>query len=350
MCGRGVDQILAHPGDPAVFEPWVRSAEEYVRLAELRSGPVPRRVAASYVWGVTPHVLADHPPAAMIVNLETAVTDRGRPWPGKGIHYRMHPANADVLATGGIDVAVLANNHVMDWSEPGLMQTLDVLRAVGIQTTGAGFDQGEAWRPARVPCAGRDVVVLGVCDAESGVPAEWAAGKRPGVAYLGDLSHRTADTIGGILASAGPGISVASLHWGDNWGYQVTRGRRRFAHRLIDAGVDLVHGHSSHHPIGIEIYRGHLILYGCGDLITDYEGIRGREEYRGDLGGLYLPTLDTTSGELLDLVIAPTQMRRFRIERPEPGDVIWLANVLDRESKSLGTHIEVEERNLRVRW
>ena len=51
----------------------------------------------------------------------------------------------------------------------------------------------------------------------------------------------------------------------------------RFAHRLIDGGVDLVHGHSSHHPRPIEVFRGKLVLYGCGDCINDYEGISGHQ-------------------------------------------------------------------------
>jgi poly-gamma-glutamate capsule biosynthesis protein CapA/YwtB (metallophosphatase superfamily) len=62
---------------------------------------------------------------------------------------------------------------------------------------------------------------------------------------------------------------VASVHWGPNWGYQIAESQRRFARGLIDAGVDLVHGHSSHHPIGMELYRDPLICYGCGDFVND---------------------------------------------------------------------------------
>jgi poly-gamma-glutamate synthesis protein (capsule biosynthesis protein) len=72
-------------------------------------------------------------------------------------------------------------------------------------------------------------------------------------------------------------IVVVSIHWGPNWGYHVPSSHRRFARALIDrAGVHVIHGHSSHHPLGIEVYRNRPILYGCGDLINDYEGIRCR--------------------------------------------------------------------------
>ena len=73
-------------------------------------------------------------------------------------------------------------------------------------------------------------------------------------------------------------IIVLSIHWGDNWGFEIPDDHRRFAYRMIDdAGVQLVHGHSSHHVKGIEVHDGHPIIYGCGDLLSDYEGIRGHE-------------------------------------------------------------------------
>ena len=74
-------------------------------------------------------------------------------------------------------------------------------------------------------------------------------------------------------------LIVVSIHWGSNWGYEVPEEQRRFAHALIDrAGVSVIHGHSSHHPKAIEIYRDRLILHGCGDFLNDYEGIKGYEE------------------------------------------------------------------------
>ena len=76
-------------------------------------------------------------------------------------------------------------------------------------------------------------------------------------------------------------LIIVSVHWGSNWGYDVPEEQRRFAHALIDkAGVSVVHGHSSHHPKAIEVYRDRLILYGCGDFLNDYEGIKGYEELK----------------------------------------------------------------------
>src|SRR5262249_61610688 len=120
----------------------------------------------------------------------------------------------------------------------------------------------------------------------SGIPPGWAAGPaRAGVDLLPSLSRHAADQVAERAQAGGEagGPTVVSVHWGSNWGYEVGRDQVAFAHRLIDGGIGLVHGHSSHHPRPIEGYRGRLILYGCGDFIADYEGIAGHRACRGDI-------------------------------------------------------------------
>src|SRR6202022_3829734 len=102
-----------------------------------------------------------------------------------------------------------------------------------------------------------------------------------------------------IRRARGPGdLVIASIHWGSNWGWEIGDDQIRFAHQLVDGGVDLVHGHSSHHPRAIELYQGRLILYGCGAFIDDYEGISGHEEFRDDLRLMYFATLSVSTGAL----------------------------------------------------
>jgi poly-gamma-glutamate synthesis protein (capsule biosynthesis protein) len=107
--------------------------------------------------------------------------------------------------------------------------------------------------------------------------------------------------------------------------------------------VDVVHGHSSHHPKGIEVYKGKPVLFGCGDFLNDYEGISGYEEFRGDLSLslMYFVTLDLETGNLVSLIMTPMQIRSFRLNYAPPDDVYWLQQVLDRESRSLGARIEL---------
>ena len=126
---------------------------------------------------------------------------------------------------------------------------------------------------------------------------------------------------------------------GPNWGYEIPLEHRVLAHELIDAaGFAIVHGHSSHHPLAIEIYRGRLILYGCGDFITDYEGIAGYKEYRNDLALLYLPEFAVPSGSLMALSMRPFRMQNFRLNRASTAEAAWLQAMLDRESARFGTH------------
>jgi poly-gamma-glutamate synthesis protein (capsule biosynthesis protein) len=147
-------------------------------------------------------------------------------------------------------------------------------------------------------------------------------------------------------------IVIASIHWGPNWGYEISEARRKFAHRLIDsAGIDVIHGHSSHHVLAIEVYRGHLILYGCGDFLNDYEGISGHEEYRGDLGLIYFADVEPSTGELVRLRIAPTQVRQMRIGRAGSVDAQWLRDTLGRESQKHGVEVEPADGGaLTVKW
>lgn len=355
MTGRGIDQILPHPGDPGLFEAYVRSARGYVALAEGETGPLPRAAPFDYVWGDALAELARLRPAARIANLETAVTDRGAPWPGKGIHYRMHPANLPCLGAAGLDCVSLANNHVLDWGEAGLLDTLDHLRRAGIAVAGAGPDLVAARAPAVLPLPGtRRLLVYACATGDCGVPADWTAGdNRPGVDRLPDLAReRVLALAARIDAERRPGdLVLLSIHWGGNWGYHVSNAMRQFARSAIDlAGVDLVHGHSSHHPLGIEVHRERLVLYGCGDFLNDYEGIGGHENYRPELTLMYFPRL-AADGRLRGLALVPMKIRHFRLERASDDDGAWLAARLDREGAGLGSRVERgRDGSLELRW
>ena len=239
-------------------------------------------------------------------------------------------------------VCALANNHVLDFGRPGLADTLRALSGAGLRAAGAGPDGDAARRAAAVPVpGGRRAVIMSCGTASSGIPAAWAAAPgRPGVNLLPDLSAATADdVIGQVQAARRPGdVAVVSIHWGSNWGYDVDADQVRFARRLIDGGVDLVHGHSSHHPRPIEVFRGKLILYGCGDCIDDYEGITGHRAYRGDLRLLYFASLEAGTGRLAALRMAPMRARKMRLHHAPATDRQWLSAVLDRISRDFAYH------------
>lgn len=356
MTGRGIDQVLPHPGDPRLYEPYVKDARVYVDLAEKENGPIRRPVDFTYIWGDALAELKRIAPDVRLINLETSITASPDYWPDKGINYRMHPHNAPVLNAAGIDVAVLANNHVLDWGQAGLAETLETLTEAKIKSAGAGRNAREAAAPATIEVAGKGrVLIFSFGSTSSGIPTLWGAGeKRPGVNLLPDLSETTVRRIEErVRAVKRPGdIVVASIHWGSNWGFEIPRAQREFAHRLIDvAGVDVIHGHSSHHVKGIEVYRGKPILYGCGDFINDYEGISGYEQYRGDLGLMYFASMDPATGKLAGLFMIPTRVRRFRLHRARGANVQWLKETLNREGNPLGTRVVPEkDQALRLEW
>lgn len=356
MTGRGIDQILPRPSSPEIHESYLTSAEQYVGIAERVSGPIPRPVAYDYVWGDALAILQAASPDVRIVNLETAITTSNDNWPGKRINYRMHPDNLSVLTAAGIDCCVLANNHVLDWGYAGLEQTLSSLRQAGINTAGAGQDYRRAASPALLEArVGHRMIVLSAGLITSGIGRDWAAGERqPGVWLLDDLSMATVEVMGKQVETVkrrGDTV-IASLHWGGNWGYSMPDETRQFAHALVDhAGVDLVHGHSSHHPRGIEVYKNRLILYGCGDFINDYEGIRGHEQYRDDLRLMYLPEIDAATGELASMTMPVLQSHRFRLRNAPNRDAQWLTGILNRECRRLGnSHIAMHNGVLQLLW
>jgi poly-gamma-glutamate capsule biosynthesis protein CapA/YwtB (metallophosphatase superfamily) len=355
MLGRGIDQVLPHPGDPLLREFYVSSAKTYVRLAEEANGPIPAPITFSDVWGDALTELKRAAPQARIINLETSVT-KSRDYTPKGINYKMNPENIACLTAAGVDCCVIANNHILDFGEAGLCETLGTLKQAGIRSAGAGRDAEEARAPAVIEAADASrVLVFAFGCGSSGIPPEWAAGcDHPGVNLLPDLSDRTLQSVAQFtqVLRRKSDLLVASIHWDRNWGYQISRDEVRFAHGLIDiAGFSVVHGHSSHHPKAIEVYRNRPIFYGCGDFINDYEGIGGHEEYRGRLALMYFPRLDVADGGLVDLELVPLKITRFQLQRAPREDAVWLSGILDRESARFGTHVSLNgDNSFAVRW
>jgi poly-gamma-glutamate synthesis protein (capsule biosynthesis protein) len=356
MTGRGIDQILPHPAPPDLHETYARSALDYLRLAEAHYGPIKRPVGFAYVWGAALDELAGVRPHARIVNLETTVTCC-EDWDDKGINYRMSPANVGVLTAARLDCCVLANNHVLDWGRGGLEETLSTLREAGLRTAGVGMDSGQASKPAEIPLAkGGRVLVFAYALPSSGVPRWWAArADWPGVNFLPALDDAAVGRVRAeVWAYRRPDdLVVVSLHWGGNFEFQIPDSQRAFAHALVDeVGADVVHGHSSHHVKGIEVYRNRPIFYGCGDFLNDYEGIKGGGgEFRDDLTCMYFPALRRDGRGLANCKLTPLSIRRFRLEYPRDTDHEWLRETLRRECGRFGVGVrQANDRHLYLRW
>ncbi|HEY9854990.1 MAG TPA: CapA family protein [Stenomitos sp.] len=343
MTGRGIDQVLPHPENPRLYEPYLHDARDYVRLAEEINGPIPHRADVAYPWGDALDMLLSARTDVRLINLETSITTSPAAWPGKEVHYRMHPGNIGCLTAARLDCCCLANNHVLDWGYPGLDETLQTLDIAGIAHPGAGRNALEAASPAVLTLPGKGrLLVFALGSTTSGIPGDWAAtADRAGVNLLRDLSSETARSITAALRPfKQPGdVAVASIHWGANWEFRVPPEQIDFAHRLVEGGFDLVHGHSSHHLKPIEVYRDRLILYGCGDFLDDYEGIRGYEEFSPELRLGYLVKLDPQDGRLLDLLLEPITIRQFRLQRASEAEADWTCQLLNELSGPFDTRV-----------
>jgi poly-gamma-glutamate capsule biosynthesis protein CapA/YwtB (metallophosphatase superfamily) len=234
---------------------------------------------------------------------------------------------------------------MLDWGIPGLLDTLEALNNAGIKHAGAGCNLREAQAPAILEI-GEDcrVIVFSLGSISSGIPAEWSALEdRPGVNVIETQPGDPVCSLAKVIREhrRKGDVVVVSIHWGGNWGYKIPVSHRKLAHRLVDeAGLNILHGNSSHHVKAIEAYKGCLVLYGCGDFLNDYEGIAGYESFRGDLGLMYLADMDPWAGRLLDLRMIATQMRHFRVNRASEVDSKWLEDLLNREGKRLGTQVK----------
>lgn len=268
----------------------------------------------------------------------------------------MHPDNISCITSANIDYCSLANNHILDWGYSGLTETLETLKEVNVKIAGAGQNLQEAETPAVMDVEGKGrVVVFSFGSVTSGIPLSWAAMEnRPGVNLLKDLSDKTVRHIKEKVKEVKQkgDIVVASIHWGSNWGYEISRVQTVFAHKLIDyAGIDVIHGHSSHHVRPIEVYKEKPIIYGCGDFINDYEGINGYDEFRDDLVLMYFMSINPSTGNLVSMRMTPLQIKNFRLNRASRADALWLRDTLNRECREFGTRVEIKTDNtLILQW
>lgn len=340
MIGRGIDQLFEPHCHPKLHEPWMTDARHYVDLAEGINGPIPQPVTHTYVWGDSLEDCAKEKPDFRIINLETSLTLSETFATEKSIHYRAHPNQVGILRAANIDGCILANNHIMDWGREGLKETIHTLNVANIRYAGAGCDADEAQKAIEFSLPSTTLKLAAWGSVTSGIPLNWQAGEQQsGVNIMEVLSLRHILQTLKALSAKGT-LLIVSIHWGDNWGNDIPLEQRSLAHTLIErGGASIVHFHSSHHPKAIELHRNRLILYGAGDLINDYEGITGHEEYLPHLGVIYFPLIDLISGQVVTLRLRVYVRRNMRLIRATEKEVAELSSFLRKPCFALGTRL-----------
>lgn len=345
MLGRLVDQLLPEH----VHEP-----EESRHVANFRRmHPNLQNYNHTSPWGNTLSFLQSSD--LVLGNLETAATVRDTKWPNKVFNYRMHPANIACLNVAGVDYVSLANNHTLDFGREGLFETVRVLEEAGIAYAGAGRSIAEAEKPAVLKLertlapamdevSAREIHIFSASDH----PEDWASVPEFNLlrydsnsrARLRDLLTKEHDGL-----SPKPSLKIFSVHWGPNYSWEPSENITSMAHFLIDeCGVDVVHGHSSHHVQGIEVYKCKLIIYGCGDFVDDY-AVNSR--YRNDLSAAWKVTLTDSRGGKLEpsrLEVFPSRIKSFQaglLSENDP-DHSFVCDRIRALSANFGTIVETE--------
>ncbi len=271
-----------------------------------------------------------------LINLEAALT-KSEEEVFKAFNFKSHPDHVKSLLEANITAVHLANNHVLDFAEKGLAETIETLDHVGIAHVGAGRTEEEAKKPYITTVKGIKLGVLGYTDNEPG----WVARRDcPGTQYLEigeDESWREE------IEALRPQVDylIVSLHWGPNMRERPTRRFRKFAHDLVDAGVDLIHGHSSHVFQGIEVYNDKLILYDTGDFVDDY----AVDPYlRNDRTFFYQIEIDEEGFQKLRCL--PAHIENCQVNRADGNEGAKILKRLRQLSKELGTELHEEEGSL----
>lgn len=200
-----------------------------------------------------------------LINLEAALTKSQEKVP-KVFNFKADPNKVLALIDASIHLVNLANNHVLDYSEKGLLETLETLDRAHILHVGAGKNAHEAKQPVIVSRQGIRIGILGCTDNE---PSWIATQNQPGIRYIevGDLKAIEEDI---TKLRSQVDLLILSMHWGPNMRERPPAYFTDFAHRLIESGVDIIHGHSAHIFQGVEVYKEKLILYDTGDFVDDY--------------------------------------------------------------------------------
>jgi len=269
-----------------------------------------RKQEPVYPWGDT---LALFQQADVrLCNLECAISDWGAPWSAtpKVFHFRSDAKNVAVLKAAHIDAVALANNHTLDFDYEGLFHTMDNLEAAGIQYAGAGTTITAASEPAIWEVNGKQLGLIAFTDNEPG----WAATEdQPGILYVHlTLKDRRAVNLLDMVRKtrALVDVLIVSAHWGPNWGDDPPAEQIPLAHALIDAGADVIFGHSGHVVRGIELYRGKPILYCTGNFIDDYAV---DEIERNDQSFIFVVEID--GQRISRLLLYPTVIAAYQARR-----------------------------------
>jgi poly-gamma-glutamate capsule biosynthesis protein CapA/YwtB (metallophosphatase superfamily) len=199
-----------------------------------------------------------------MVNLETTVSYRGTPIPGKSYTFRASPSAFRALKSGGVDLATVANNHGMDYGLTSFLDTLRYAKRYNFPLVGGGRNAAQAYAPYRVTIKGQRIAILGATQViDSNLIASWTAGaNKPGLASAYEVGRLTAAVRSARKVSD---TVVVYLHFGTELLTCPTSAQYEITRRLIAAGADIVVGSHAHRLLGAGRRGSAFVAYGLGN-------------------------------------------------------------------------------------
>ena len=259
--GNGNAVTFAFAGDVNFPEQW-----------DTEDGPPPSApTLAQQVLADPDHVLDPVAPVLSradlaMVNLETAVTDRGAPVAGKNYHFRSPAASFTALKAAGVDVVNMANNHSLDYGPSGMQDTFSAIAAAKLPVTGLGHDATEAYRPYRTTIKGQRIAIVSASDwLEPALVDSWSASDtQAGIAFSIDRTRLLA-----AVQQVRPEIDtlVVFLHWGTEETWCASGEQQDLATALLGAGADIIVGSHAHRVFGAGKVGSALVAYGMGNFV-----------------------------------------------------------------------------------
>ena len=318
-----------------------------------------------------------------VANLEIPLTNQGAPHPTKGIVFRSAPENVSGLIYAGVDVVSLANNHILDYMEPGMIQTMNILNEAGILHSGAGLNSYEAYLPAFKSVKGQTIAFLSSSDRTGQYnnyqPFLHAGENKSGFAYMTPYyikqqihSVRDVSDIVVVEMHAGseyslsPGSDYDYINFPerfenlktnpasqigftinpktgsevDDYSWRLDRPQmwdRAIRHFAIDEGADVVIVHHPHIIQGVEVYNNKLIAHSLGNFIFD---LNYPETYPS-----MILNVDVNQNGLENFTIIPLYIDDY-LTKPANGELgNYILDYIAMKSKELGTYLHVDTDN-----
>jgi len=289
----------------------------------------------NYPWGNVLLLLKEND--LNVINLETTLTRSKKKVP-KVFNFKADPDKVQTLVNGRIDVVNLANNHSLDFSEEGLIETINTLDKHNIKHVGAGPNEAKAKEAVIITKNNIRIGIIGYTDNEPG----WQAEKnKAGSNYIrvGDIEEVKQDA---KKVRSKVNLLIVSIHWGPNKRQRPTQDFIDFAHQMIDCGIDIIHGHSAHIFQGIEIYKNKIIMYDTGDFVDDYMVY---PILRNDQSFLFKITADKSGPQSIELI--PVIINNMQVNVATGEMAKNILNKMKKLSEEFQTKVKIEnERGL----